>query len=680
MTTASLSAVVHYVRRLGEGDLRGLTDRELLDRFTGERSEAAFAELVRRHGPAVLSACKRVLSNEHDAEDAFQAAFLVLVRKAGSIRKHEAVGGWLYQVAYRLALRVRTLSDRQSSEPLSEEVPAPIRPSDLLRTSLDEELARLPEPYRTAIVLCYLEGRTQAEAARLLATTADGINSRLKRGRDLLRQRLVRRGLVLSGTALVAALAAGRAARAALSPALVQHSTRAALNFVTDPAGCGASFLATALAKGALQAMTTLKYRFLVLPALTLAVALLAASALLVPPPALGTNPARDAGTELQPAAPDKPAVPADGKGKPQFSVILLWMSGGVSQIDTFDPKPGDPNGGPFKPINTSVKGLQFTELLPRLAKQADHLAIIRSVTHQEGDHGRGTFLMRTGYAEDGMTDYPSLACVLAKELGDGRPDLPLHISVAPFKFISPSAYGSGYLGSAYAPLVVAERGASGGANVGLDEALRLPAAEAFDALVKGQGEKHRKAVAKAFDLGEEKKEVRDAYGRTLFGQGCLLARRLVEQGVPVVEVTLPGWDTHANSRDLLPKRGAELDAAWAALLKDLQERKRLETTLVVCMTEFGRTPRINANDGRDHWPMGFSVVLAGGGIKGGQVIGKTSADGVKVEEGPVTPPELLATIYQAVGIDPTKTHKANTGQQVPLVEKGARPVKEALR
>ncbi len=680
MSTASLSAVVQYVRRLGERDLRGLTDRQLLDRFTEQRNEAAFAELVRRHGPAVLSACKRVLSNEHDAEDAFQATFLVLVRKAGSIRRHEAVGGWLYQVAYRLALRVRTLSERQRSEPLSEDVPAPIRPSDLLRTSLDEELARLPEPYRTAIVLCYLEGRTQTEAARLLATTADGINSRLKRARDLLRQRLIRPGLVLSGVALGEALAAGPA-RAALSLALVQRTTRAALNFVTDPAGCGASALATALAKGALQAMTTLKYRFLVLPALTLAVALLTASALLVPPPALGTDAtARDAGAESPPAASDKPAAPADGKGKPQFSVIVLWMSGGVSQIDTFDPKPNDPNGGPFKPINTSVKGVQVTELLPRLAKQADQLAIIRSVTHAEGDHARATFLMRTGYVEDLMTDYPSLACVLAKEIGDSRPDLPLHISIAPFKLISPTAYGSGYLGSAYAPLVVAERGAGGAANVGLDEALRLPAAEAFDALVKGQGEKHRKAVAKAFDLGEEKKEVRDAYGRTLFGQGCLLARRLVEQGIPVVEVTLPGWDTHANGRDLLPKRCAELDAAWAALLKDLHERKRLETTLVVCMTEFGRTPRINANDGRDHWPMGFSVVLAGAGIKGGQVIGKTSADGTRVEEGPVTPPELLATVYQAVGIDPAKTHKANTGQPVPLVEKGARPVKEALR
>jgi len=189
-----------------------------------------------------------------------------------------------------------------------------------------------------------------------------------------------------------------------------------------------------------------------------------------------------------------------------------------------------------------------------------------------------------------------------------------------------------------------------------------------------------RQAVEKAFDLAEEKPEVKNAYGPSQFGQACLLARRLVERNVPVVEITMGGWDTHQNNFDLVQKRSIELDFAWSALLKDLETRKRLETTLIVWMGEFGRTPRINVNNGRDHWPFSFSVVLAGGRIKGGQVIGKTSPDGLKITERPVSPPELLATIYRAVGIDPTKEYKSNTDQKVPLVEKGAKALKEVLR
>jgi DNA-directed RNA polymerase specialized sigma24 family protein len=677
MTSTACSALAGYVRRLAERDAHGLSDRELLDRFTRQRDEAAFTELVRRHGPMVLAACRRVLRHVHDAEDAFQAAFLVLARKADSIRQRDSVSGWLYQVAYRVALRARMADDRRREQhtALSDGFPAP----EPRCPCVVEELEGLPEPYRAAVVLCYLEGRTQAEAARLLATTASAVNSRLRRARDLLRRRLARRGLALAGVAVAETLTAG-AAPAALPAAFARLTARAALDFAIQraPAG-GASALAVALAKGALHSMVTAKAK-IVVATLALIITLLPSAALLVPTSALGDDPpaaaARAGGA--RPQATEHPAPRPDAKLKPRRSVILLWMSGGPSQIDTFDPKSADPNGALFKAIDTDVKGVQISTTLPRLAKLTSQLTLIRSLTHGEGDHVRGTYLMRTGHAPGGAFDYPSLASVLAKELGDPRPEVPRYLSIAPLRGPFGPA-GPGFLSQRYAPLIVGS-GDGFGAAPPAGEALRLPPAEAFDALARGRGEAHRKAVAKAFDLGEEKPAVRDSYGRGLFGQGCLLARRLVEAGVPVVEVTLPGWDTHANVPALLPALCDQLDAGMAALLKDLKERKRLDSTLVVWMGEFGRTPRINLNQGRDHWPNSFTVVLAGAGTKGGRVIGKTSADGVRIEERPVTPPELLATIYQALGIDSAKENRTPTGEQVPLVPARTRAVKEALR
>jgi RNA polymerase sigma factor (sigma-70 family) len=632
-----------------------------------------------------------VLRHEQDAEDAFQAAFLVLARKAGSIRQGEAVGGWLYQVAYRLALRARAVCDRRREQLTTLcdafETPGPAPPQDLLQGSLEEELQRLPEQYRSAVVLCYFEGRTQTEAARLLATTSDAVNSRLKRARTLLRQRLTRRGCTLSSVAVVGALAAN-AARAALAPPRLTAIVRTALHFARGlvPA-CGASARAAALAQGALRSMIPPKSKILL--ALALFITLLTTGALLIPVPVLGDDPttpvARGAAPKSPPAT-DKPVPPPvaekpgpqpDPKAKARRACILLWMSGGPSQIDTFDLKPGQVNGGEFKAIDTAAKGIQISEHLPRLAKLANHLAIIRSLTHSNGDHTGAAHLMRTGHAAGGI-DYPALGCVLAKELGGPR-DLPRYVSLLPGAFSGGPGYGPGFLRSEYAPLTVGGLFKFGRAT-DPDEVLQLPPAATFEKLVEGEGEKMRKAVAKAFYLAEEKPEVRDAYGRTPFGQGCLLARRLIERGVPVVEVTLSGWDTHADNFNLVKKLSGTLDAGWAALLKDLHERKRLDTTLIVWMGEFGRTPHINANNGRDHYPRCCAAVLAGCGIKGGQAIGKTSADGVDIEERPVTPPELLATVYQALGIDAAKTHKDGTGQQVPLVEKGTKAVKEALR
>jgi RNA polymerase sigma factor (sigma-70 family) len=679
MTTTSLHAAVGYARRIFDCETRRRTDRQLLDRFTADRDEAAFAELVRRHGPMVLAVCRRVLRHQQDAEDAFQAAFLVLARKAGGIRQSASVGGWLYQVAFRLALRARAVGLRRRSllVTLPEAILAPgsESPMEHLSIPIEEELDRLPEHYRSAVILCYLEGRTQTEAARHLATTADAVNSRLKRARELLRQRLARHGTALSVAALTEALVAG-GSHAALPAHLLRPTARAALEFaVSRGSACGASAAATSLAKGALITMgiskTTLAVAGFVSAALLSLVALFGNSS------ALGDDPA---GAKRDDAPPRKPVAKAvaqpegKDKAKPQYSVILLWMSGGPSQIDTFDPKPANVNGALFEAIDTSVKGLRISKTLPGLAKQADHLAIIRSLIHREGDHARSTFLMRTGFSIDDGRTIPSLACVLAKELGDGRPNLPRHFNIAPQFDGVGVGRDPGFLGPQYAALKVALTGTIDG------QPFEPPTADEFDALAKGKGEAHREAVAKAFDLKEENDDTRKAYGINRFGQGCLLARRLVERGVPVVEVSMGGWDMHQNIPGILPKQCAELDAGMATLIKDLHQRKRLDTTLIIWMGEFGRTPIINAQAGRDHYPSVSSVVLAGAKIKGGQAIGKTSADGVQIEERPVKPPELVATIYQAVGVDPAKQIQSATGTKVSIVEKETKSVKEALR
>jgi RNA polymerase sigma factor (sigma-70 family) len=677
MAAATLGNVVAYVRRLSDADRRSLTDRQLLDRFTLEHDESAFAELVRRHGPMVLAGCRRVLRHEQDAEDAFQAAFLVLARKAGSIRRHDCVGGWLYQVAHRLALRAKALGARHSAlvtalgcEPAA---PGPDVGRESLQTALEEELAQLPESYRSAIVLCYLEGKTQSEAARLLATTADAVNSRLKRARDLLRDRLARHGLVLSAAALTGAFSAA-AAHACVSPSLIAHTARVAVLFMTHQAqSAGVSALAAVLAKGALQNMIPAKIKFLSAVAIVLAV--LTCGAFLLP-----SNAQED---PVAPALKDKPvqsfvaaSEEPEPKDKKPRRCIILWMNGGPSQIDTFDPKDGAI--ALFKAIDTNVKGIKFSETLPLLAKQANHLAVLRAVSHRDGDHGRGSHLMRTGFEDNGAIRFPSLGCVLAKELA-GDPKMPRYVSINSGWPPNTPGFGPGILEAKYGPLTV------GGGQFGFSKPdpapeFALPSVEQFEARDKEKGAAMRKAVAKAFDVAQEKAELRDAYGRGRFGNGCLLARRLIEAGVPVVEVTLGSWDTHANAFEMTKTVCSQLDAGMSTLLKDLNQKKLLESTVIVWMGEFGRTPRINQGGGRDHWVASFSAVLAGGPIRGGQVIGKTSADALQIDEGQVSPQELLATVYEAVGVSTKKVIRTPDGQKIPLVEKEYKAVKEALR
>jgi uncharacterized protein (DUF1501 family) len=394
-------------------------------------------------------------------------------------------------------------------------------------------------------------------------------------------------------------------------------------------------------------------------------------------------------------------AQAADDPGRKR-ACILLWMAGGPSQTDTFDLKPGHANGGPFTEIATAVPGVRISEHLPRLARQLNHLAVVRSMRTREGDHGRATYHLRTGYLPQGAIRFPSLGALVSRESADAGADLPGFVSVLPQGDFAQPAVAAGFLGPRHAPLVVGGRGGT----LGVEDlkALSVPAARAHERLellremegnflasrpgpgaashVTAYDRATRLAgpsAARAFDLSKEKDTVRDRYGRSLFGQGCLLARRLVARGVPFVEVTLDGWDTHDNNFDQVKSLCGVLDPAWATLMEDLKDRGLLDRTLVVWMGEFGRTPGINPRNGRDHYPGAWSTVLGGGGIKGGQAVGKTSTDGLRVETRPVSAPDLLATVCLALGLDPRKQNPSNVNRPIRLADPSAQAVKEVL-
>jgi hypothetical protein len=396
---------------------------------------------------------------------------------------------------------------------------------------------------------------------------------------------------------------------------------------------------------------------------------------------------------------------------------ILLWMSGGPSQMDTFDLKPGHENGGTFREIETAVSGIKISQHLPRMAKLANHLAIVRSMSTKEGDHSRATSFAHLGYLPQGPIHYPTFGSLIANELGSDAAELPNFVSIAPARGISPEAYDPGFLGARLAPLMVGGGGGAGG-NGGDDlkvedlqpaeeiarervdarlARLRTLNGRFFDRYDGSPAASYRAAydravrlmqsqAASAFSLDEEPAAVRDAYGRSRFGQGCLLARRLVERGVPFVEVTLSGteqqilgWDTHVDNFEGVRKLSELLDPAWATLTEELKQRGLLETTQIVWMGEFGRTPKITQAGGRDHYPQVWSAVLAGGGIKGGQVIGKSSADGMTVEDRPVGIPDLLSTICEGLGIDHLKQNNSNVGRPIRIVDPAAKPLTELV-
>ncbi len=373
---------------------------------------------------------------------------------------------------------------------------------------------------------------------------------------------------------------------------------------------------------------------------------------------------------------------------------ILLFMRGGPSQFETFDPKPGAPTGGPTQAIDTAVPGVRIAEPWTNTARVMNDLALIRSMTNREGEHQRATYQMHTGYLPLGGVRYPSLGAVAAREIGPRESELPHFVSVGN-RF---TTIGSGFLGMAYAPFIVAnpnQMPANSELPAGVNDrrfGRRLDlmrdleqdfaetggAARVRDhrALVGGAARMVRSPQLRAFDVSQERDAVRDRYGRTPFGQGCLLARRLVEAGVTFVEVELNGWDTHQNNFERTRTLSETADRGLAALVTDLRERRLLERTLVIWMGEFGRTPRINANTGRDHFPRAFSVALAGAGVRGGRVIGATSARGADVSERPVTVPDLFCTFCHALGIDPRRENMTPIGRPIRVVD-GGQPVRE---
>ena len=392
--------------------------------------------------------------------------------------------------------------------------------------------------------------------------------------------------------------------------------------------------------------------------------------------------------------ADDRPIPPGErlpGHGKARRA-IFVYLNGGPSHIDTFDPKPGRATGGPFQPVKTPIPGVVLGEHLPRTAARMLDIALIRSMTSNEGNHSRARTLVHTGYPPEATVRHPTLGSSLSAEVGPADCELPNFVS------IGPSQDGPAFLGVQHAPFVIGNperppdnmeyHAAVGQARVERRLGLLRDLQEGFAAtrgraVTDGQDDMFAKAkrlmdssLRDAFDLEKEKPALRDAYGRTRFGQGTLLARRLVEHGVPCVEVVLGSWDTHDDNFERVSALCSQLDAGLAALLADLSDRGLLDSTLVACFGEFGRTPRINERGGRDHWARAWSAVLAGGGVMGGQVIGGTDADGNEPTARPVQVADLHASVWHAFGVDPWTEYTAND-RPILLTPKEGRIVEE---
>jgi hypothetical protein len=377
---------------------------------------------------------------------------------------------------------------------------------------------------------------------------------------------------------------------------------------------------------------------------------------------------------------------------KNQKACILLWLGGGPPSIDMWDLKPGSKNGGEFKPIRTTG-GYEICELMPKTAKIASNLSIVRSMSTREADHGRGRYYLHTAYIPNPTVVHPSFGSVVSHELGPKRPWL----EIPAFVSIGGTSEGPGFLGMANAPFVVDAGGKIRNAEMDKMDGdrfhNRLSMLEVVETgfinskrgeAPQAHADVYKKAVnlmtskqMSAFRLQDEKPEVCTAYGNNNFGRGLLMARRLVEIGVPFVEVTMDGWDLHQQVFNGLKTRLLpNLDQGFSSLVSDLSARGMLEHTVVICMGEFGRTPNINANVGRDHWAQSWSVVMGGGGLKGGRVIGGTDKDGVAVEGKSYLPGDLWATVASALGIPLATVHTSKLGRPMKIAN-GGTPIQE---
>jgi len=368
-------------------------------------------------------------------------------------------------------------------------------------------------------------------------------------------------------------------------------------------------------------------------------------------------------------------------------AAILLWMGGGPSSIDIWDLKPGAPTGGPFKQIATSADGVAICEHMPLMAQQMHQMAVVRSMSTREADHMRGRYYMHTGYVPNPNVEHPSYGAVIAHELIDQVP----HLEIPPFVSVGSGSVGPGFLGMTWAPFVVDSNGNVRDLDMGIDPARLAQRLEMLATVEKkfigerrgGSAEEHMKVLdktvklmsseqMKAFKVMQEPPDVRERYGNTGFGRGCLMARRLVEMGVPFVEVDLGGWDNHAGIFPTLADRKLpELDQAMSALVSDLADRGLLDDTVVMWMGEFGRTPNINGGGGRDHWARSWSVVVGGGDFKRGVAVGETSSDGKEVVSEAYTSQDLMASVLKALGVGLETTFTSKNGRPMKIANSG---------
>jgi hypothetical protein len=378
----------------------------------------------------------------------------------------------------------------------------------------------------------------------------------------------------------------------------------------------------------------------------------------------------------------------------PAQSIIFLWLAGGPSQLETFDPHPGQAIAAGTRAINTAMPGIQLAEGYEQLADRLNHVALVRSLISREGDHERGTYFVKTGYRPNPTVVHPSIGAICCHQLPLAGTEIPRHVSILSSQW---PAVG-GLLGKQFdafqiddpankvpdiLPAVPDERLQRRLADLNVVES-------AFARGRTGLARRtmHRETLAEArrmmtseqlaaFDVGREPDELRLSYGDTPFGRGCLAARRLIEVGVRCVEVNLGGWDSHINNHETHRELAKTLDPALSALLDDLRRRDLLEKTIVICGGEFGRTPKLNGLDGRDHWPHGFTMLLAGGGLRSGIALGETDPEGGRKIREPHDVADLHATVLAAVGIDPAHEELAPIGRPIKLSE--GTPIKQLL-
>ena len=379
----------------------------------------------------------------------------------------------------------------------------------------------------------------------------------------------------------------------------------------------------------------------------------------------------------------------ADELRRNNKAAILLWMGGGPSTMDIWDLKPGAPTGGEFRPIATSGD-VQISEHMPMMAKQMHHMAIVRSLNTREADHQRGRYYMHTGYVPSQRMEHPSYGSVISKVMLEDQ-QREESLQIPPFVAVGGGSVGPGFLGMAWSPFTVNSNGQVRNLEMGLDDRRLVQRMETLDLIERGfikqrrgsASEDHMKILKKtwnllssdqmeAFKVATEPEAVRERYGATNFGRGCLMARRLVEIGVPFIEVGFGGWDNHSNIFPTLRNQKLpDLDRAMSALVEDLEQRGRLKDTVIIWMGEFSRTPRINGNSGRDHFARAWSVVVGGGDIKGGIAVGKTNETGEEVTTEPYTSQDVMASVVKALGVPLATTFTTPTNRPMKIANGG---------